>query len=103
MLLLEASTRRDFHVAVSDAADAIAMAGGWVISHQFYSRTLAVIAFQIPAEALSSFGEALSNVEIKLHQPIPEIAKQSDEIPASLAITFVQDGPDFRRDVPAFG
>ncbi|PKU24099.1 hypothetical protein [Telmatospirillum siberiense] len=103
MLLLEASTQREFHAGVSDAADAIGKAGGWVISHQFYSKTLAVIACQIPAEALSSFAEALEVVGIKLHRSVPETTGPIDDIAVQLSITFVQDGPDFRREVPAFG
>jgi hypothetical protein len=103
MLLLEASTHRDFHDVVSAAADAIAAAGGWIVSHQFFSKSLAAIAFQIPASALHRLGDAFSAIGIKLHHPVPEVANQTDEISVHLAISFVDDGSDFRRAVPTFG
>jgi hypothetical protein len=103
MIRLEASTRREFHAAVSDAATAVGRAGGWVVSHQFYSNTLAVIAFRLPAAALKSLENAFGLAGIKLHQPVPEAPDKPDEIAVQLAITVVDGGPDVRREVPAFG
>ncbi|SEH44187.1 hypothetical protein [Magnetospirillum fulvum] len=103
MLVLEASTRRSFHEAVHDVAEAINAAGGWVVTHQFFSNRLASIAFEIPASALGAFAASLADLGVTLHQPVPDRAAVAGEIAAQLSITFVQDGPDIRREVPAFG
>jgi len=103
MLLLEASTVRDFHDAVSDVAAAIMAAGGWVISHQFFSKALASIAFEIPAAALPGFYRALDDAGIRLHQPGSAGAGTVGDVSAQIALSFVQDQSDFRREVPAFG
>lgn len=103
MLILEASTRRGFHEAVHDVADAINAAGGWVVSHQFFSNRLASIAFELPADAFGSFAAALTGLGLTLHQPVSERRAGAGGVAAQLSITFVADGPDFRREVPAFG
>lgn len=103
MVLLEASTRRGFHEAVHDIAEAINAAGGWVVTHQFFSNRLASIAFELPACELAAFAAALGDLGVTLHQPVPDRGTEATEITAQLSITFVQDGPDIRRDVPAFG
>jgi hypothetical protein len=103
MIRVDASTHRDFHTAVSDVSEAISSAGGWIVSHQFYSDTLAMIAFQIPATAIASFGAALASAHITLHHALPDSAGKTDDIPVQLSITFARSGPDLRRPVPAFG
>jgi len=104
MLVLEASTRRGFHEAVHDVVEAINTAGGWVITHQFFSNRLASIAFEIPVGTLAPFAEALRDLGITLHQPVPDRdGAGAGEIAAQLSITFAEEGPDFRREVPAFG
>lgn len=103
MIRLDASTHRDFHAAVSDASEAISTAGGWIVSHQFYSDTLVMIAFQMSAISLASLGAALASAKITLHQDVPEAGEKTGDISAQLSITFVRKGPDLRRPVPAFG
>jgi len=103
MVLLEASSRRGFHEAVHDVAEAINAAGGWVVSHQFFSNRLASIAFELPANQFVAFVAALESLGVTLHQSVPDRGRAATEIAAQLSITFVQDGPDIRREVPAFG
>jgi len=104
MLFLEASTRHEFHSAVSAASQAILAAGGWVVSHQFFARSRAVIGCEIPAEALPSFAASLDGNGLSLHQPAPDWPTTGRDIAVQLAVTIVGDTPDnFRRDVPAFG
>jgi hypothetical protein len=102
MLQLEASTRREFHAAVSDADEASSKVGGWIVSHQFYSNTLAMIAFLMPAAGLPQFVAALSAAKITLHRALPETAHLAGDIPVQLSITFLHGGRDVRRPVPAF-
>jgi len=103
MLVLEASTRRGFHDAVHDVAEAINAAGGWVVTHRFFSNRLASIAFEIPAGALGAFAGTLTDLGVTLHRPVSDRGLDAGEIAAQISIVFVQDAPDFRREVPAFG
>ncbi|MEO1020193.1 MAG: hypothetical protein AAFY56_21270 [Pseudomonadota bacterium] len=103
MIRIEASTRREFHAAVSDAAEAVTKAGGWIVSHQFFSNSLAVISLEIPAAALPKFGATLASATIKVHQDLPRLEDKTGEVPVQLSITFQHGGPDQRRPVPAFG
>lgn len=102
MLRLEATTRRDFHAAVSEAAEAVSAAGGWVTAHQFYSNTLAMIAFTIPAPALAGFAASLAAAHVAL-LATPETAGQTGDVPVQLTVTFIAAGPDVKREVPPFG
>jgi hypothetical protein len=103
MIQLAASTHGDFHVAVRNASDAIGRAGGWILSHQFFSSSLAMLAFQIPAPALGDLGEELSAARITLHQPVPETGGKLADVAVQLSITVLHNGPDLTRPVPAFG
>ena len=73
------------------------------MSHQFYSNALAMIAFQVPASALASLAVALETAQITLHQALPDAGARGSDVKAQLSITFLHDGPDLKRPVPAFG
>lgn len=103
MLLIEASTKREFHAGVSDAAEAIGTAGGWIVSHQFYSNTLAMISFQMPPAGLPALTGTLATAGITVHSPLPEMTARNGEVAGQLSISFLRDGTDIRRPVPAFG
>jgi hypothetical protein len=100
MIQIEASTQREFHAVVSDAGEAVTGAGGWIVSHQFFSNTLAMIAFRIQGSSLSRLYEALREHGVTVHQELP--ATEAGEISAQLSITFLRTSGDVRRAVPAF-
>jgi hypothetical protein len=103
MLFLDATTRREFHAAVSDLAQAILTAGGWVVSHQFYSTARAVIGCEIPGPALPAFACSLASLGVSLAVPAGGWPATGREVRAQIALTFGSEGGDVRRDVPAFG
>jgi len=100
LIQIEASTEREFHAVVSDAAEAVSRAGGWIVSHQFFSNTLAMIAFRVDGGALNALCAALAHVGVTIHQAIPEAG--DGEISVQLSITFPRASGDLRRQVPAF-
>lgn len=102
MIRLEAISRRPFHVAVCDAMDAIAGCGGWIKSHHVYSNMLAVIAFEAPAAQMAPLAAALGEAGIVVDAPPPPAAGEAD-VAGHLSISFLAQGPDVRRTVPAVG
>lgn len=103
MLFLEATTRAEFHAAISALSQAIATAGGWVVSHQFFAQARAVIGGEIPGTALAGMAAALEAAGITLHPPDGGWPSGERELRVQIALSFVATGTDFRRAVPAFG
>jgi len=103
MILLQASTKREFHAAVSTVVDAITQNGGWVVSHNFYSNALAMLSFMLPTKGFSVFEDTMVQAGIALHNPLPQLQKSEDEVSFQLSMSVLNDGPDVRRQVPAFG
>jgi hypothetical protein len=103
MLFLEATTRAEFHAAISDLSQAVLSAGGWVISHQFFSHARAVIGCEIAGSAVGQMVSALDAAGITAHPPAGGWPETDRDVRVQIALSFVGDGPDFRREVPAFG
>ncbi|HVI52151.1 MAG TPA: hypothetical protein VM661_13135 [Candidatus Sulfotelmatobacter sp.] len=104
MIRQEASSIGDFNVTVAEVERAVMTAGGWVISHQFFSNRLAMLAFNLPRGAEGAFAPALEAAGLSLHQPFPAASPgRGDEVTVQLSISFLHDGLDLRREVPAFG
>ncbi len=102
MIRLEAVSRRPFNVAVCEAMDAIAAHGGWIKSHNVYSNMLAVIAFEAPAAQMAPLAATLAEAGIVVDAPPPP-AESEDDVAGHLSISFLSQGPDVRRTVPAVG
>lgn len=103
MLFLEATTQSEFHAGVSDLSQAIVTAGGWVVTHQFFSHARAVIACEIAGSAVSQMAASLEAVGITVHRPADGWPETDREIRMQIALSFIGDREDFRREVPAFG
>ncbi|MFD2234071.1 hypothetical protein [Phaeospirillum tilakii] len=103
MLFLEATTRAEFHAAVSALSQAIATAGGWVVSHQFFAQARAVIGCECPGTALAGMAAALEAAGITLHPPEVGWPDDARDLRMQIALSFVAARADFRRAVPAFG
>lgn len=102
MIRLEAVSRRPFNIAICDAMDAIAAAGGWIKAHHVYSNIMAVIAFEAPAAEMASLVAALAAAGIAVDPP-PEGGTRAGDLAGHLTISFLSQGPDVRRPVPAVG
>lgn len=103
MISLQASIRSEFHAAVRSAVDAISQNNGWVETHQFYSNALAMISCQLPVLALPSIADSLDKAGFTVHHPLPQPSSRNGEVAVQLSLTILNDSPDIRRDVPAFG
>lgn len=103
MIRQEASSRGDFNATVAAVEQAVLAAGGWIVSHQFFSNRLAMLSFYLPRVTEPAFGPALTAAGLILHHPFSGGGGRGDEILVQLSISFSQDGPDLRREVPAFG
>lgn len=104
MIRQEASSHGDFNVVVAAVEQAVMSSGGWIVSHQFFSNRLAMLSFNLPRGRETAFGAALEATGLSLHHPFPSSsAGRGDEVMVQLSISFLHDGPDLRREVPAFG
>ncbi len=103
MIRMEAVSRRQFNVAVFEAMDAITGLGGWIKNHQLYSNMMAAIAFELPGDAVGGLVTALAGVGIMV-EPVPaQTAPHAGDVAAYLSISFLSEGPDVHRPVPAVG
>lgn len=102
LLKIEIYTKRERNQAISDLVDAVNSADGWVSGHQFFSNVAASIAFELPSGGLTGFLTKLGGCGFTphVHEAPPPKGK---EIKGTIAITFIHDEPDMKRDVPAFG
>jgi hypothetical protein len=102
-LRISGVTTKDRNLALSELREAISGHGGWIIDHALFSNAAANINFEIPLEAAGRFVEALSDTgyspKIKDGLPVGD----GGDIRGSLQVTFLNDGPDMKRTVPAFG
>ncbi len=100
---LEAVTRREQAPALHDIAEAIGGGGGWIVSHQLYSNAMATIAFTIAADALAALAERLAAADIRLVARPDPWPDGRDDQHVQIVVTFLHEGPDLARPVPAFG
>ena len=100
MLRLEAVARGAFHASVSAASEAIADAGGWVVSHSLLSDAMAVLSFEIPGDRLDDLVRELGTRGLNTGRP-PESVNPLKDIAGRLTLVFSQGTGDLRRDVPA--
>lgn len=102
MIQLEAVTLRAFHAAIAGVSAAITGCGGWVTNHQFYSNTMAMIAFEIPANKMITLIGQLNKLQISTRAFAIPPPSATQEIKGQINITFLHNNPDIRRPVPAF-
>lgn len=100
---LEAVTRREQAPALHDIAEAIGVGGGWIVNHQLYSNAMAMIAFAMPGDALAGLADRLAAAEIPLVGRPEAWPAGSREQQVQIVVTFLHEGPDLARPVPAFG
>ena len=102
-LRLDLTTKMDRTQTLTVIPRLINGCGGWVIDHTLFSNISASIIFEMP---LAATGDLLARMEAAGYRP-----NLRDEYPTgtegdvrgSVAITFIHDEPDMKRDVPAFG
>ena len=102
MLQLQAVTSREFHAAIADVSTAISSCGGWVTEHQFYSNSVAMVAFELPVKNLTSLMDRLRETHITIRDTALPTTSPLPEIRGQINITFMHQHADIRRTIHAF-
>ena len=102
LIRIEIITSIERNKALSLINELIRGAEGWVADHKLFSNISATLSFEIPFNQTSTFIDSLFE---KGFQPdvkdIPKTQKEED-IKGIIAISFIHNEPDLKRDVPAF-
>jgi hypothetical protein len=103
-MLMLAVTRASRHQIFADIDDAIVGLGGWVEGHSLFSNAAATFRLVLPAKAFGALAGRLeaagARLDAESRKAIAAIEPSDREIFATLAVTFIHDEPDLRREVP---
>lgn len=102
-LRIEIVTSIDRQQTLSLLSDVISANDGWIVNHQLFSNMAASLTFEIP---LAAVGKFIGDIEQAGFTPRVEGETPSGDkgdVRGSVAITFIHDEPDLKRNVPAFG
>ncbi len=102
ILKIEIITRIERNKALQLLMDGIQSCEGWIVNHQLFSNMSASIIFEIPSDEICKFYEKLQSSGFNINADENFVGKTSD-VRGSIAITFIHEEPDLKRDVPAFG
>lgn len=89
--------------AISTVREAIAKSGGWITGHNLLSNMAATINFEIASSSLDGFADRLVDDGLKVEIDGERPGEDAGDVMASIALTFVHDDGDLKRDVPPFG
>lgn len=104
MIRLEGVTRRSYSAVLLEVAEAIGGCGGWVVSHQLFSNVMIMVSFEIPGDQMAALADALTRRQVSITgQSDPAAPADTSDVRGQLTITVMNEGPDMRRTVPAFG
>ncbi|MDP2149377.1 MAG: hypothetical protein Q8S27_16520 [Hoeflea sp.] len=110
LLMLSAVTRINRHAAMAGIDDIVVACGGWIEGHTLFSNIAATFRFVLPTSGLAGFGARVDALGVHLDAASTEaLAARSPaageageaEVAGALAVTFVHDEPDLRREIPA--
>ncbi len=84
-------------------SDVISANDGWIVSHQLFSNMAASLAFEIPLPGVEKFLESLTVAGFtpRIEGEVPSGSK--GDVRGNIAITFIHEESDLKRDVSAFG
>ena len=103
MLQIEIITQIERNQAITMIKDGITSSGGWITDHQLFSNHAASLSFELPHSAiellLSRLIEAGLNPNVIGKLP----KKTNSDIKGGVALSFIHNEPDMKRDVPPFG
>lgn len=102
-LRIEIATRIERNQALTLISELISGADGWIVSHQLFSNLSATINMEIPASGVEGFVSRLKEAGFvpQVQGELPAISH--GDVRGCVALTFIHDEPDMKRDVPAFG
>lgn len=102
-LRISITTHMDRNQAITQVRHAITGKGGWIVDHALFSNLSATLNFELPGNQVADLVSALEAAGLQPHigGEIPE--DQQEDLRGQAALTFIQQDPDLKRDVPAFG
>ena len=100
---LSATTEVERNQALSEINAAISRHQGWIVNHTLLSNKAATLIFEMPAAAFGRLAADLTafGVRVSADSPLPEGGNGDGR--GIIAITFLHDEPDLKREVPHFG
>ena len=101
---INAVTRVERLEATARAREAVANAGGSILTFEQFSNVSACIGLEIPPARLPDLGRLLAAAGLNLSKRSEQAlasGNHGETVPVTLQITFVHNEPDLRRHVPA--
>lgn len=102
-LRLEIITKQERNSVITIVKDAITSSGGWIVDHQLFSNTAASISFEVGYGDIERLISILEDHNLK-SDIINDCARDKDgDVRGGIALIFVHNEPDLKREVPSFG
>ncbi len=106
LLQLQGTTRAERHAVTSQASDAVITCRGYILDYRQFSNMAVCFTIEIPPARLADLRSRLAALEVDLQPPTAEeqaVAESpsTEDVPASLRITFIHNEPDLRIEIPA--
>lgn len=101
LMMMTAVTRIERRLATQHVFDTVNRLGGWIDDVKMYSNLMNTIRLTLPAGAFTELAASLGDLGIVMEQPQVPGGKPNAERMGTLALTFIHDEPDLRREVPA--
>lgn len=100
---LEIITKIDRNQAITIVKDMISTAGGWILDHHLFSNTSASLGFEVPYSSIESLMAGLKEGGLN-PTIVTDCPRDKDgEVRGGVALIFIHNEPDLKRDVPHFG
>ncbi len=99
---IEIVTQMERNLALQLLTDIISTHEGWIVNHQLFSNIAASIVFELPSDKMKDLCVSIESAGFKTDSD-ESFSVKTKEIRGSLAITFIHDEPDLKRNIPAFG
>jgi len=103
ILRLEIVTRQERNSAITALSSAISSLGGWIVNHHLYSNAFASINFVIDFNKIDPLIAKLESLRFETSIINDCDHNKEGEINGGIAIRFIHNEPDLKREVPPFG
>jgi hypothetical protein len=101
LVMMTAVTRIERMLATQHVFDTVNRLGGWIDDVKMYSNLMNTIRLTLPAGAFTELAASLGEAGIVIDEPLTSGGDPNAERMGTLALTFIHDEPDMRREVPA--
>ena len=99
----ELITSMERNAAISLVRDAISKASGWIVNHALFSNAAATINFEMPSDRVARFRDLVEQAGLNLRLQDERQRGPGDDTRGSVAMTFLHQERELKREVPPFG